>query len=225
MTNENEVYSLRQLEAFNALSQNEKLKIQERTAENKIVAITKFESKKEEIESIKPNSPKFVNPKDIEIDLIDNPIRRVFISNQLNGTTIKANPKAVTASVFKTLPTGVNPLKHKLCTSNNGERLANKNIETSQTTKFVTSSFMKVAPTHQRNTFGKVHSTISEPSILPRQTVVTASLFQPRRTPKENATSDSLTANRVELRTAETMNKSFCISNDDACQTTCEYFG
>lgn len=241
MTNENEVYSLRQLEAFNALSQNEKLKIQQKNTDNTTIEQTSFE-RKLEIETIESEPPKtevdvkyspidYVNPKDFDFDLLsDNSLHRVFIATQLNGATIKANPKAVTASVFKTLPSGSNPLKHKLGTSNNVERLASKHIGSSQIQKASTassassSSFMKTSAVDACKSFGKIHSTISEPSVAARKTVVTASFFQPRRETRDITSQNLLTADKIELGATEIMNKSYCMPSDETCKTTCKYF-
>jgi len=224
LTNENEIYSSRQLDAYNALPQNEKVKIKNRAEKNKITDGVSFKIKDVDGISISnitgtaENSSlsQLIDQKDIDYKLTDNSVRHVLIANQFNSTAIsKANPKAVTASVFKSLPSA--SIKHKLNTSNNVESLlSNKNIETSQ--RLVAVPLMKTTIAETRDSFNSL-STISEPSILPRQTVVTATLFQPLRAPKEIGSSNTLTANKTDLRTGETMNRSFCISNDDLCQT------
>lgn len=210
---------MRQLEAFNTLPQNNKVNIQEKQIEFKLENI--------QIESKNDNDQ---NPSDLEntnnflntIDNIENTKflnsdstkRRVFLTNYLNITPIKGNPKAVTASVFKALP----PLKQKFVLSNNkNAQRANKLLP--QSSKTITSPFMKTESVGIIESFGKVHSAISEPSILPRQTVVTASLFQPRREKTETVFSNPST----KLYFTETMNKTFNLNNDDKCQTICKY--
>lgn len=218
--NENEVYSLRQLEAFNTLPQNNKVKIVERQIEFKLENI-QIESKngnyqKQPDLDDKNNFLKTIdaieNTKSIKLDRT---IQRVFLANHLNITPIKGNPKAVTASVFKALPT----LKQKLILLNNiNAQRANKPAP--QSSKHITSPFMKSESVDIIESFGRVHSTISEPSILPRQTVVTASLFQPRRERTETVFSNPST----DLYLTESMNKTFSHTNDDKCQITCKYF-
>lgn len=226
---------MRQLEAFNALSQKEKLKIQTKGEGIKPIATSTFEIENQteqfvkaspKLEIIEGNSPiEFLQQKDIELPAVpENPIRRVFIGNQLNGTPFKANPKAVTASVFKSLPGAANSLKHKLNgTTNNVQHLTTeKAIETPLLTPKV-SPFMKIAAIDARDSLGKFNSINFEPSLLPRQTVVTASLFQPRRALKEIGSSNTLCVDKIESRAADIMNKSFCTANDNLCRTTCEY--
>lgn len=236
MINENEVYSLRQLEAFNALSPNEQLKIQTETAEriaqlniNLSPKQETFEAnniKVEVIEDYPLNKCEQLNSTINSTDLIivpDTSIRCVLIANQLNSASVsKANPRSVTASVFKSIPIGV---KQPLKTINATEQQLNNNgnARASQT---VTASLIQPIVADKRDSFGKIQSNIAKPSLLPRQTVVTASLFQPRNTiaapisPKFSST----TVNQQASRAAETMNKSFCMLSDDLSQPTCEYF-
>lgn len=207
---------MRQLEAFNTLPQNNKVKIQEKQIEYKLENI--------QIENKLDNYQK---PPDLDIDKSnflntidkientkslksDSTIRQVFLANHLNITQIKGNPKAVTASVFKALPS----LKQKLILSSNTNKSPPKPL------KHIASPFMKTESVALIESFGKVNSTISEPSILPRQTVVTASLFQPRREKTESVFSNPSN----DLYFTETMNKTFSRTNDDKYKTTCKYF-
>lgn len=217
---------MHQLEAFNTLPQNKKVKIQEKPIEFKLENI-QIESKSDHYQEppdlnicknhLSNTCDNFENTKSKIPD--NNPIRRVYFANQLNITPIKGNPKAVTASVFKTLPAGVIALKQKLILPNNTNvQKANKPVLPS--TKRITSPFMKIDSIDILESFGKAHSTISEPSIIPRQTVVTASLFQPRRDNQEIVSSNTST----DLYFSETMNKTFGHANNDKYQMNCEYF-
>lgn len=212
---------MRQLEAFNTLPQNNEVKIQGSPVEFKLENI-QIESENDkyqkppDLDIEKNNIPKTIdkieNHKSIKSD---STIRRVFLANHLNITPIKGNPKAVTASVFKALPA----LKQKLILSNNSNALrASK--PTPQSSKHITPSFMRTESIDIIESFGKVHSTISEPSILPRQTVVTASLFQPRREKTVSVFSNSSN----DPYSTENMNKTFSHTNGDKCQTTCKYY-
>lgn len=219
--NENEIYSLRQLEACNALPNNNKVKVQEKQIMFKLenIQIQSEQENCQKLPDLDIDKNNFLN----KIDNIENTksitsdstIRRVFLANHLNITPIKGNPKTVTASVFKALPT----LKQKLILSNN-TKVLRANKPTPQSSKYNPSPFMKTESNDIIESFGKIHSTISEPSILPRQTVVTASLFQPRRENIETVFSDT----SADLYFTETMNKTFSHTNDDKCQTTCKYF-
>lgn len=237
LINENEVYSLRQLEAFNALSPSEQLKLgtkaAERSAESTFIPKQEtFEPNNIKLEVVeeyplnKPeptlNSNNTVKATDLLI-LPENPIRRVLIANQLTGAVAKANPKAVTASVFKTIPIEAKPLKQ----INGNEQLCNGNGGVARAPQTVTTSLIQPIVAVKRDSFGKIQSTIAKPSLVPRQTVVTASLFQPRNTATGLNISPkfppSTTVNQQASRAAETMNKSFCMLSDDLSQPTCEY--
>lgn len=232
MINENEVYSLRQLEAFNALSQNEKLNLKTTKREEKF---TEFEInnkdtnaaqiKLESVDNYSSTSNK-LNTKQIEsVKLPETPIRRVLITNQLNGAAVKPNPKAVTASVFKAIPKPFKSLASSVveAPTNNGT--------ISSAAQSVTASLIQSISAVKLDTFGVQQTTIiAEPSLVSRPSVVTASLFQPRAgiannnvAPAANVASKSSTVNQLASR-AEAMNKSFCMLSDDLCQpTTSEY--
>lgn len=242
LINENEVYSLRQLEAFNALSASEKLELQtkaiKRSAESKIDHISPkqetFAANNIKLEVVddypllnKTNTT-IVNNSNIDCgktsDLIivpETPVRRVLIANQLNsGAVAKANPKAVTASVFKTIPTGA---KQSFKIIGGDQLNSNGNSGNSRAPQAVTSTLIQPIVAGKRDTFGKIQSNIAKPSLVPRQTVVTASLFQPRTTTTGPKFSSTNTVNQQASRAAETMNKSFCMLSDDLSQPTCEY--
>lgn len=246
------MYSLRQLEAVNALSPSEKLKLQTKAAERsaelpKVPKQEKFDVepsanniKLEVIDEYplnvvnkheQPHQP--LNSVKIVDDLLvlpEPPIRRVLIANQLNAgpTVAKASPKAVTASVFKAIPIATKqPFKtiggaeHQLNIGNNSG--SNGIARAPQT---VTASLIQPIVAVKRDSFGKIQSTIAKPSLVPRQTVVTASLFQPRNAPATGPISPkfpSTIVNPQASRAAETMNKSFCMLSDDLSQPTCEY--
>lgn len=234
MINENEVYSLRQLEAFNALSQNEKLnlqlKVQKReetptyanfdASRTTATAHIKSESEDDYSRSLK------LSGKQIEsVKLPETPIRRVLIANQLTGATVaKSTPKAVTASVFKTIPAGVKPFKAITSSSiNNGAiavaepQLNNGTI--SRAAQSVTASLIQpISAAVKRDSYGKIQPTIATEALVSRPSVVTASLFQPRAG-INNAAPAKLIANQFASR-AEAMNKSFCMLSDDLCQPT-----
>ncbi|XP_055300889.1 protein similar isoform X2 [Sitodiplosis mosellana] len=244
LINKNEVYSLRQLEAFNALSPSDKLKLQTKAAEcsaelPKILKQETFEVtnniKLEVIDdhSLSVNKHEHPNHQLNSAKIVDEllvvpepPIRRVLIANQLNGTNVvKANPKAVTASVFKTIPIAPKqPFKaigggeHQLNIINNSG-----NNAIARAPQTVTASLIQPIVAAKRDSFGKIQSTIAKPSLVPRQTVVTASLFQPRNAPTVGPISSkfpSPTVNPQASRAAETMNKSFCMLSDDLSQPT-----
>lgn len=225
------MYSLRQLEAFNALSPNEKLAIQikatERCAESTINCVPKQETIesnhiKLEVEEFALKKEQLNSAKVADSVIIpENPIRRAFIGNQLNGAVVKANPKAVTASVFKALPIGAKQLKTITAEQlNNGNGVA-------RAPQTVTTSLIQPIAAVKRDSFGKIQSNIAKASLVPpRQTVVTASLFQPRSAASIGPISSkfpSTTVNQSASRAAETMNKSFCMLSDDLSQPTCEY--
>ncbi|XP_031634173.1 protein similar isoform X2 [Contarinia nasturtii] len=242
LINENEVYSLRQLEAFNALSPSEKLELQtkaaERSAELKIAKIDPISPKQETFEArniklevvddyplqnktnINNNSNDQLNcakPSDLII-VPETPIRRVLIANQLNnGAAAKSNPKAVTASVFKAIPIGAKqPFKII-----GGEQLnCNGNNGVARAPQAVTATLIQPITAVKRDSFGKIQSNIAKPSLVPRQTVVTASLFQPRNTTAGPKFSSATTVTQQASRAAETMNKSFCMLSDDLSQPT-----
>lgn len=278
MINENEVYSLRQLEAFNALSPSEKLKLQTNAAERRAqlafaskpketfqannikvevvdeyrATINKTEQQQQqqplnniiENNSINDNNSDSVCRKPSPDLLIvpEDPIRRVLIANQLNsssnisggGSGSGAGPKTVTASVFKTIPielqktinaNGVEQQQQQqLCSNGNVAPVARAAPQT------ITASLIQPIVAVKRDSFGKTlpPTIIAKPSLVPRQTVVTASLFQPRSTAAiigpniSQKNYPSTTVNQQASRAAEIMNKSFCLS-DDLSQPTCEY--
>lgn len=249
MINENEVYSLRQLEAFNALSPSEKLNLQtkatERSAESlKILKQETFEEANNIKLEVVDDYPLSINnieqnqqlnsAKSADLVIIPEPsIRRVLIANQLNTSTVaKSNPKAVTASVFKTIPIATKqPFKTVIGGSEQQQQQQQLNINNSgnngiaRAPQTVTASLIQPIVAVKRDSFGKIQSTIAKPSLVPRQTVVTASLFQPRNTTTGPISPKfpSATVNQQASRAAETMNKSFCMLSDDLSQPTCEY--
>lgn len=283
------MYSLRQLEAFNALSPSEKLKLQTNAAERRAqlafaskpketfqannikvevvdeyrATINKTEQHQQQqqplniiIENTSCNDSDSICRKPSPDLLIvpEDPIQRVLIANQLNNSNsissggngsgagvAKANPKTVTASVFKTIPiesvakqqllqktinaNGVEQQQQQqLCSNGNGAPVARAAPQT------ITASLIQPIVAVKRDSFGKTlpPTIIAKPSLVPRQTVVTASLFQPRSTAAiigPNITQKnfpSTTVNQQASRAAEIMNKSFCLS-DDLSQPTCEY--
>jgi len=232
LINENEVYSLRQLEAFNALSPSEKLIIQTKASECSAESTFNCTLKQEQIESnhIKLERDEFTLNKTEQligggvkvttdsVILPEEQIRRVLIANQLS-TVAKANPKAVTASLFKTIPIGAKKLR-----TINSEQLNNGN-SVARAPQTVTTSLIQPIVAVKRDSFGKIQSNIAKASLeLPRQTVVTASLFQPRSAASSigpiSSKFTSTTVNQSASRAAETMNKSFCMLSDDLSQPT-----
>lgn len=213
------MYSLRQLEAYTALSHSEQLNLQAQAKERRTVRHTQhintdnLESQltnlcaSVKLETADRNSA-VVSEDGVQQITIDNKsvtsneqkvnepaVRRVFGTNQLNSGA-KASPKAVTASVFRAIPAGVKSFKAQAI----GTADQIPAVVISPAAQSVTASLIQ--PIAGGN--------ISGP---PRQTVVTASLFQPR----------TASANQLPPR-AETMNKSFCMLTDDLCQPNCEYF-
>lgn len=235
MINENEVYSLRQLEAFNALSPSDKLILQTKTTERSAEQTFNCTPKQETIESShikleldeyslnKSEQLNSFKASDTGVIIPEDKIRRVLIANQLNSAVAKANPKAVTASVFKALPivTKQQPKTISVEQLNNGNGVARAPPHS------VTTSLIQPIVAVKRDSFGKIQSNIAKAtSVPPRQTVVTASLFQPLSAASTGAISSkfpSTPVNQSVSRAAETMNKSFCMLSDDLSQPTCEY--
>lgn len=208
------MYSLRQLEAYTALSHSDQLSLRARAEERRAVRHTAYASA-DTLESkhtvlcaaIKAESTgdqaalgtvteilqraavvHATPPKEVEPAAA----RRALVANQLSGApTAKASPKAVTASVFRAIPTGAKPFK----------ALPGSAADS-----------VGISPAAQSVTASLIQPIAGASSAQPRPASVTASLFQPR----------TVSVSQLPSR-AETMNKSFCMLADDLCQPNCEY--
>lgn len=250
------------MEAYNKLSENEKLKLQEiECVEEK--PQQKIDEKspakiKLELDAGDQNINKFKLEKNSE--LINNNTEQQFSDLQKVSESIykrclpsigtaaaKSNPKTVTASVFKTIPTTVAKGGSRGAISV-GTLNGNKLPLPTSTPKSVTASIFLNAPTVAAPTNNTVirqpqsvtasliqpianvkrnkrHSTdynIAEPSVIPRQTVVTASVLQPRNTsvPVQKLNS----ANPQTTARTEAMNKAFLMFSNNISQLTSKYF-
>lgn len=218
MINENEIYSCGQLDFYNALSHSDKLKLQTATANSttaagaaaaqqinaidepaKSTAAVKLEKIKLEIDTLATTpalrvvaaaaatpqiqqSQNIINdalPADIELpELL---FKRVAAQ--------KANPKTVTASVFKAIPVGgANTLLKPI---NSGKTLgigsaidlpigsATATATIARAPQSVTASLIQPIASFKRDLFGKSQA-FDRTNIVVEPSVVTASLFQPR---------------------------------------------
>lgn len=226
------------MEAFNSLSKSEKLKLQQEDKPQQQLhhsqpqkplqqqnSTLKVKSELESDLEIDPNNS--IEFEDIEkalpsktIDKVEAEklpeilLKRVFPQTQL--TVPKSTPKTVTASVFKTIPAGIKlPKTHGLSNATL--------IGGTRAPQSVTASLIQPIASIKRDASIGVkrlpsgRQIIAEPSIVPRQTVVTASLFQPRANVINATKANGNTTNGV-----NTMNKSYLMFNDMR-PPTCEY--
>lgn len=124
-------------------------------------------------------------------------------------------PKAVTDSLFFNAPSKANSTQ---AASAAGLRQPQS----------VTASLIQPISSVKRDTFGKnTDYNIAEPSILPRQTVVTASVLQPRNinigAKLSLANSNNNNNNSYSTARTEAMNKAFLMFTDDIPQLTSKY--
>lgn len=210
LLNENEIYSCNQLEAFNSLPSVEKLKLQQAKNNNE-QSVDQLDKVKVEIDVIAPNQIKAKEYFDKQ-----NQQQQLLTTASAITADRKANPKTVTASVFKTLPIG-----SKLLKGNGGinNQIVGGGATVSRAPQTVTASLIQPISSIKRDPNVRVQPTekpIAEPSFVPRQTVVTASLFQPRATAPGTQQTKSFT-------NTENMNKSYLMFTNDFRQLTSEY--
>lgn len=222
LLNENEIYSCNQLEAYNSLPSSEKLKLQQKNIEQSTDQLDKV---KLEIDvtghsQIEANQlPENYNKnQQLIISATVKSSNTVAVAAAAATVDHKSNPKTVTASVFKALPIG-----SKLFKGNGGtDSIAtpSNQIVGARAPQSVTASLIQPISSIKRDLNVRVHKInkpIAEPSFVPRQTVVTASLFQPR------ATAPGIPIKP--FNNTETMNKSYLMFTNDFRQLTSEYPG
>lgn len=255
MINENEIYSCGQLDFYNALSQSEKLKLQETSS--------KQQKQQQQPSSVKRLSPNKQQLSRVKLELgsqLLNDIQKSIGAKTVDATTEsvvnelpellfkrvaqKANPKTVTASVFKTIPAGaanklLKPISGGNAFATGSAAFPLTSIGGARAPQSVTASLIQPIASIKRDLFGK--SQAIDRAIIAEPSVVTASLFQPRtqaiggtstafgitklcnnNNNAANAAATITTANQLASRT-EAMNKPFLMFTDDIRQLTSEY--
>lgn len=210
MINENEIYSCGQLDFYNALSQSEKLKLQGTSEPQQQQLQQKLQSQPNDVKQLKENeqlSQVKLETTELDIDsqLLDNfQITSAILAeaadanesaaNKLPELLFKrvANPKTVTASVFKTIPAGG---ASKLLKSISGGKaigaagsvttaaaaaaaIPSTTIGGARAPQTVTASLIQPIASIKRDLFGKLQAI--DRAIIAEPSVVTASVFQPR---------------------------------------------
>lgn len=266
MINENEIYSCGQLDFYNALSQSEKLKAQG-TSKPQQQQQQKLQSQPTGVKQLKANEQVKLERTELDIDsqLLDNlQITSTILAeaadanesaaNKLPELLFKrvANPKTVTASVFKTIPAGGASKLLKSFSGGNAFAIGGAGCATTaaaataipsttiggaRAPQTVTASLIQPIASIKRDFFGKSQAT--DRAIIAEPSVVTASVFQPRtnaiggatfgikklcnnNNSSIGATAATTTANQQASRT-EAMNKPFLMFTDDMRQLTSEY--
>lgn len=212
MINENEIYSCGQLDFFNALSPSDKLKLQETATNHQqqsqqqqsgvVQPLSAYNDPSEQLPQVKLERAEF----EIDTQLLDdlqksNGVRDAKTSaaaaNELPEVLFKrvaqkANPKTVTASVFKAIPVGganklLKPISggHAFAAGTAGSAtttaaaaLPSTTIGGARAPQSVTASLIQPIASIKRDLFGK--SQASDRATAAEPSVVTASLFQPR---------------------------------------------
>lgn len=259
MINENEIYSCGQLDFYNALSRSEKLKLQtppkQQKQQQQPSSVKQLSANKQQLSQVKLElGSQLLNDikKSIGAETVDATTKSVV--NELpellfKRVAQKANPKTVTASVFKTIPAGAaNKLLKPISGGNafatgpvGAAAFPLTSIGGARAPQSVTASLIQPIASIKRDLFGK--SQAIDRAIVAEPSVVTASLFQPRTqaiggTPTAfgitklcnnnnsnnaaNAAATTTTANQLASRT-EAMNKPFLMFTDDIRQLTSEY--
>lgn len=265
MINENEIYSCGQLDFYTALSQSEKLKLQEKSQPQQ----QKQQSQPTGVKQLKANEQlSQVKLETTELDIGSQLLDNLQITSAILAETADANqsatdqlpellfkrvanPKTVTASVFKAIPAGGASKLLKSISGGNAfaigaattaaataaTAIPSTTIGGARAPQTVTASLIQPIASIKRDLFGKLQAI--DRAIIAEPSVVTASVFQPRtnaigggafgitklcnnNTGATAAIATTTTANPIASRT-EAMNKPFLMFTDDMHQLTSEY--
>lgn len=222
---EDEIYSYKQLEAFNSLSQNDQRRIKDTSNDE-------HNNIKEELDSVNteniPSDHTVLPPSILVVQKpIDTHAIKRIIPLKKNITERKGNPKTVTASVFKAISPDVKLLKTI-------PQTRHMNGADAQKSRSVTNNLLKTVSSARREGLSAVNENripqvINQPNIPIAQKVVTASLIHPRKEASlQKTTGAAAVAAAATVAAAapqQTMNKTFFMFSDNAPQLCREYPG
>lgn len=232
MLNENEIYSCNQLEAFSALPSVEKLKVKKQSEQPQTQSQPQatvpaqeqplpvyLQAKKSFCNgTIAAKQSHQLDKVKLELDANGGQTAAQTEKYLRSSVAQTASPKTVTASVFKTIP-----IAAKLRKGNTAAAAAAPAaipIVGARAPQSVTASLIQPISSIKRDLGVRLQppeKPIAEPSFIPRQTVVTASLFQPR------ANAPGILTTKPFDGTETTMNKSYLMFANDIRQLTSEY--